>query len=61
MNTKLPYNEVKEILERKKRQAEFKLIKSTSSQTQKKYEGMIAFYESTLYFLNKILNRHING
>lgn len=61
MNTKLSYHEVKEVLDRKKRQAELKLIKATSSQTQKKYEGLIDFYDSTLYFLNRILNKKANG
>jgi hypothetical protein len=61
MNTKLPLNDVKEILQRKKTQAEYKLVKCTTDSTKVKYRSLIEFYESNLYYLNRILNRHGNG
>jgi hypothetical protein len=61
MNTKLPFTDVKSILERKMRQAEYKLAHCSTESTKRKYASLIEFYESNLYYLNKILNRNIHG
>lgn len=58
MNSKLKFPEVVDAYTRLLQQARYKAVSSRTSESRKKYEGLVCLYESTIHYLtNRITNR----